>query len=150
VRCPFCAFEDTKVIDSRLVGEGDSVRRRRECSVCHERVTTYETIEMLLPRVIKRDHSRQSFNEQKLRYGFVKALEKCAVSSDAIEGAIQRIKRRLQACGEREISTQQLGEWVMDELRDLDSVAFIRFASVYHRFQDLRAFIEEIERLEGE
>jgi transcriptional repressor NrdR len=150
MRCPFCCVDDTRVIDSRLVAEGDTVRRRRECIDCHERFTTYENAEMALPRLIKSDDSRQNFDEQKLRLGFTKALEKCPVSSEQIEGSLQRIKRRLRSIGEREVSTKLLGQWVMEELKLLDDVAFVRFASVYRRFQDVNAFREEIDRLEKE
>jgi len=149
MRCPFCSVDDTKVVDSRLGGDGNSVRRRRECIECHERFTTYETVEMTLPRLIKQDNSRQAFDEHKLRQGLMKALEKCPVSSEQIEATIHRIKGRLRDLGEREVSTKLLGQWVMEELRQLDDVAFVRFASVYRRFQDVNAFREEIDRLQG-
>ncbi len=147
MRCPFCTTQDTKVIDSRLTGEGDQVRRRRECIDCEERFTTYETAELMLPRVIKRDDTRETFNEEKLRQGLLKALEKRPVSIEKVEEALLRIKRKLLASGEREIVSQILGEWVMDELKILDHVAYVRFASVYRRFQDVYAFEEEIEKL---
>ena len=147
MRCPCCATQDTKVIDSRLSGEGDQVRRRRECIDCQERFTTYETAELMLPRVIKRDDTRETFNEEKLRKGLLKALEKRPVSIEKVEEALLRIKRKLLGFGEREISSQVLGEWVMDELRMLDQVAYVRFASVYRRFQDVYAFEQEIEKL---
>ncbi len=150
MRCPFCGADDTKVIDSRLAGEGSMVRRRRECQECSERFTTFETAELVLPRVIKRDGVCEPFDEEKLRAGMIKALERRPVALDAIEGAINRIKRRARATGEREIKSRLIGEWVMDELRTLDQVAYVRFASVYRSFQDVNAFREEIERLEKE
>lgn len=124
------------------------MRRRRECLACGERYTTYETAELSLPRLVKRDGSRDAFNEEKLRRGIMRALEKRPVTTDAVEEAISRIKRRLLASGEREIDSQMLGEWVMDELRKLDQVAYIRFASVYLSFDDIDAFRDTIERLE--
>lgn len=147
MRCPFCLTEDTKVVDSRLGGEGDQVRRRRECIQCAERFTTYETAELNMPRLVKTDHSREAFDEHKLRQGLLKALQKRPVGSDAIEDVLIRLKHRLRATGEREVKTRVLGEWVMEELRSLDEVAYVRFASVYHRFQDVNAFHEEIVRL---
>ncbi len=149
MRCPFCGAEDTKVVDSRLASEGSQVRRRRECLACSERFTTFESAELSVPRIIKRDGSRASFDEDKLRGGMMRALEKRPVASDQIEAAVQRIKQRLRASGERELQSRVLGEWVMDELRALDEVAYVRFASVYRSFQDMRAFREEIERLES-
>ncbi len=148
MQCPFCQSPDTKVIDSRLANEGAQVRRRRECLSCGERFTTYETAELSMPRLIKRDGSRESFNEQKLRRGMMYALEKRPVTTEAVEAAISRIKRRLLSTGEREVKSSRLGEWVMDELRKLDQVAYIRFASVYLSFDDIDAFRETIERLE--
>lgn len=148
--CPFCKAEDTRVIDSRLVAEGDSIRRRRECSSCKERFTTYETIELNMPRVIKSDGTRTNFNENKLRGGLCKSLEKRPVKSEDIERALHRIKHKLMAQGEREIKTIQIGEWVMDELRKLDQVAYVRFASVYRSFQDVQDFREEVDRLENQ
>lgn len=147
MRCPFCTAHDTKVIDSRLSGEGDQVRRRRECIECEERFTTYEGAELMLPRIIKRDDTRETFNEEKLRQGLLKALEKRPVSIEKVEEALLRMKRKLLASGDREIVSQLLGEWVMEELKILDHVAYVRFASVYRRFQDVHAFEEEIERL---
>ena len=148
--CPFCGAEDTKVIDSRLTSEGAQVRRRRECLSCNERFTTFEVAELVMPRIVKRDGTRDPFNEAKLRRGIVRALEKRPVATERIEDAINRIQQRMRASGEREIAARQLGEWVMDELRKLDQVAYVRFASVYRSFQDVNAFREEIERLEKE
>ncbi len=150
MRCPFCSEPDTKVIDSRLANEGDSVRRRRECVTCGERFTTFETAELVMPRIVKRDGTRVPFDEEKLRSGIMRALEKRPVTVEAIEEAIHRIMHKLRATGDREVLAGQLGEWVMDELRELDEVAYVRFASVYRSFQDVNAFREEIERLQNE
>lgn len=150
MRCPFCGEPDTKVIDSRLANEGDSVRRRRECVTCGERFTTFETAELVMPRIVKRDGTRAPFDEDKLRSGIMRALEKRPVQMEAIEQAVNRIKHNLRATGDREVNSRQLGEWVMDELRELDEVAYVRFASVYRSFQDVNAFREEIERMQSE
>ncbi|SEK71850.1 transcriptional repressor NrdR [Atopomonas hussainii] len=150
MHCPFCGANDTKVIDSRLVAEGEQVRRRRECLACQERFTTFETAELVMPRIIKQDGSRQPFDEEKLRAGLQRALEKRPVSVERLEEAIAHIKHKLRATGEREVKSLTMGEWVMDELQQLDEVAYIRFASVYKRFQDLNEFREEIERLSRE
>ena len=150
MHCPFCSEDDTKVIDSRLVAEGDAVRRRRECQSCGERFTTFETAELVMPRVIKRDGSREPFDEEKLRHGLIKALEKRPVSMDEIESALNHIKHRLRSTGEREIPSLMVGEEVMQELRELDAVAYVRFASVYRDFQDVSEFTEEIQRLSTE
>ncbi len=150
MHCPFCGAHDTKVIDSRLVAEGDQVRRRRECLACGERFTTFETAELVMPRLIKQDGSRQPFDEDKLRAGMQRALEKRPVGVERLEAAIGHIKHQLRATGEREIKSRVLGELVMAELQKLDEVAYIRFASVYRRFQDLNEFREEIERLARE
>lgn len=148
--CPFCSAQDTKVIDSRLIADGSQVRRRRECLSCNERFTTFETAELVMPRLIKRDGVRESFDEEKLRAGMLRALEKRPVGQELIEEAIHRIKIRLRASGEREVEALEVGQAVMDELQRLDEVAYIRFASVYRRFRDLNEFREEIERLENE
>ena len=147
MHCPFCNATETKVIDSRLVAEGVQVRRRRECLSCKERFTTFESAEMVMPRVVKQDGTRQPFDEDKLTRGFSKALEKRPVSIDAIEGAINNIKARLRATGERELNSIAIGEEVMAELRQLDEVAYVRFASVYRSFQDINEFKEEVERM---
>ena len=146
--CPFCADSETKVIDSRLVGEGNQVRRRRECQQCGERFTTFEKAELVLPRVIKNNGSRQPFDEDKLRSGLLRALEKRPVDLEQIEATIDRIKHRLRATGEREVPTRTVGEMVMDELRQLDDVAYVRFASVYRSFQDVNEFRKEIEAMD--
>ena len=150
MRCPFCGDDETKVIDSRLANEGDSVRRRRECLSCSERFTTFETAELALPRIVKQGGSREPFHEDKLRSGFLRALEKRPVDTEAVEEAISRIKNKLRATGDREVGSRVLGEWVMDALAKLDQVAYIRFASVYRSFEDVSAFREEIDRLENE
>ena len=150
MHCPFCSANDTKVIDSRLVAEGEQVRRRRECVACGERFTTFETAELVMPRLIKSDGSRQPFDEDKLRAGMQRALEKRPVSVERLEEAIARIKQKLRATGEREVKSLVVGELVMSELHQLDEIAYIRFASVYRRFQDLNEFREEIERLSRE
>jgi transcriptional repressor NrdR len=148
MRCPFCSAVETKVIDSRLANDGDMVRRRRECLTCSERFTTYESAELVMPRLVKRDGSRVPFDEEKLRSGFLKALEKRPVSTESVENAINKIKRSLRATGDREVSSEILGGMVMDQLRELDDVAYVRFASVYRSFDDVQAFREEIDRLE--
>ena len=145
--CPFCNADDTKVVDSRLVADGGQVRRRRECVVCSERFTTYELAELVMPRVIKTDGSREPFDEDKLRAGFQRALEKRPVSIEQIEIALSQIKHFLQVTGEREISSRFIGEEVMSQLHELDEVAYIRFASVYRSFQDLNEFQDELNRL---
>ena len=150
MHCPFCADKETKVIDSRLVAEGNQLRRRRECAQCGERFTTFETAELVLPRVIKSNGSRQPFDEDKLRSGLTRALEKRPVSLEVVESTINRIKHKLRATGEREVKTREVGEVVMEELRDLDEVAYVRFASVYRSFQDVKEFREEIERMDKE
>lgn len=150
MRCPFCAEPDTRVIDSRLAGEGDQIRRRRECMACKERFTTYEQAELAFPRIVKSDGRREAFIEEKLRAGMMRALEKRPVNMDAVEVSVEKIKRNLRETGEREIDSQKLGDWVMEQLRLLDQVAYVRFASVYRSFEDVRAFLDEIERLENE
>jgi len=137
------------VIDSRLAGEGWQVRRRRECQFCGERYTTFETAELVLPHVIKRDDRREPFDEGKLRNGIVRALEKRPVKSEDVEERIGRITHRLQTMGEREVSGRLIGDMVMEELRELDEIAYVRYASVYRSFHDITEFQEEIERLQS-
>lgn len=148
MHCPFCSEADTKVVDSRLVADGGQVRRRRECQSCHERFTTFELAELLMPRVIKQDGTREPFDEQKLRNGLHRALEKRPVSVEDIEASINGIKHFLQALGEREVESLVIGERVMEVLRNLDQVAYVRFASVYRSFQDLSEFKAEIDKLQ--
>ncbi len=150
MRCPFCATQDTRVIDSRLANEGDQVRRRRECTSCKERFTTYELAELTLPKIIKRDGARENFDEVKLRSGMLRALEKRPVKSEDIEAAVSRIKKAMTTTGEREIQARELGELVMKQLSVLDHVAFVRFASVYRSFEDVSEFTEMIETLQNQ
>jgi len=149
VHCPFCFDTDTKVIDSRLAAEGRQVRRRRECLSCGERFSTFETAELVMPRVMKRDGSREPFDQDKLRHGIVKALEKRPVNADDMEAALTRIVHKLRTLGEREIPARLIGDLVMGELRSLDEVAYVRFASVYRSFQDVTEFQEEVARLQA-
>ena len=146
--CPFCSHSETKVIDSRLVSEGNQVRRRRECQECGERFTTYESAELVLPRVIKSNGARQPFDEDKLRSGLLRALEKRPVDLEQMEAILDRIKHSLRATGEREVHTREVSELVMEELRELDDVAYVRFASVYRSFQDVSEFQKEIEAMD--
>jgi transcriptional repressor NrdR len=147
MHCPFCSHEETKVTDSRLTGDGTQIRRRRECLNCQERFTTFESAELVMPRLIKRDESREPFDESKLRNGILRALEKRPISSEAIEELIVHITHRLQMLGERELPSRFVGEMVMEELRAVDEVAYVRFASVYRSFQDVTEFQDEIRRL---
>ncbi|WDE06465.1 transcriptional regulator NrdR [Thalassomonas viridans] len=150
MHCPFCSATDTKVIDSRLVSDGHQVRRRRECLACHERFTTFESAELVMPRIIKRDGSREPFNEDKLRNGLLRSLEKRPVSVEQMELAINKLKSQLRATGERELSSEMLGNIIMEQLKKLDKVAYVRFASVYRSFEDIREFGEEIAKLGDE
>lgn len=147
MRCPFCQSDDTKVLDTRLIDDGSQVRRRRECTACGERYSTREVVDLNLPRLIKSDESREVFDEDKLRSGLLKALEKRPVKTSDIETSIQRIERKLMTQAEREVPSNKIGEWVMEELKALDEVAYIRFASVYRQFQDIEAFKKEIDKL---
>ncbi|MGL4185966.1 MAG: transcriptional regulator NrdR [Thiotrichaceae bacterium] len=150
MRCPFCGADDTRVVDSRLADEGDQVRRRRRCVACDERFTTYEIAELTMPRVIKSNDGREPFNDDKLRSGIMRALEKRPVAIDRIEAAISRIRKKILLGGEREVSSAIIGELVMDELRQLDEVAYVRFASVYRRFNDIEEFRSMIDGLESD
>ncbi len=147
--CPFCrSSADTRVVDSRPAAEGYSVRRRRECPQCQARFTTFETVEVALPVVVKRDGRREPFDLTKLQNGLSRALEKRPIPTVAVDKALNDILQRVREVTEREINASMLGEWVMTVLRDLDQVAYVRFASVYLSFQDLNAFRQEIARLE--
>ncbi len=148
MHCPFCSHEETKVIDSRLAGDGRQIRRRRQCLDCNERFTTFESAELVMPRLVKNDMSRQPFDESKLRSSMVRALEKRLVPSDELEQAVGRLIHRLRTMGEREVPSRLVGDLVMEELRALDEIAYVRFASVYRRFQDVTEFEEEIKRLQ--
>ena len=148
--CPFCHETDTRVVDSRLVAEGEQVRRRRECFVCHERFTTFEIAELIMPLIIKRDGRRKPFNIENLRAGMLRALEKRPVSVDALEDALATIMQKIRQHGEREIESHQIGEWVMEQLYRMDHVAYVRFASVYKRFKDVSEFRQTIDRMNDE
>lgn len=145
--CPFCHANDTKVIDSRLIAEGAQVRRRRQCLLCKERFTTFESAELVMPMVIKRDGSRELFQIDNLRAGMLRALEKRPVGADALEESVVIIMQKIRRSGEREIASSLIGEWVMEQLYRLDRVAYVRFASVYKRFEDVSEFAEEIDKL---
>ncbi|HUW53393.1 MAG TPA: transcriptional regulator NrdR [Rhodanobacter sp.] len=148
MHCPFCQHEDTRVIDSRLTEDGSTVRRRRECPQCGERFNTYETAELKLPTIVKSGERREVFDERKLRVSFERALQKRPVPSRDVDGSVRAIVNDLRKSGEREVSSRQVGELVMRELKKLDQVAYVRFASVYRKFEDMQAFREEIEKLE--
>jgi transcriptional repressor NrdR len=147
VYCPFCGHIETKVTDSRLAGEGRQIRRRRECLACGERFTTFETAELVMPMVVKGDRTREPFDEAKLRSGMEKALEKRPVPRAQVDEALSRIAHKVRGLGDREVPARAIGELVMEELRQLDEVAFVRFASVYRHFEDVEAFHEEIRKL---
>jgi transcriptional repressor NrdR len=148
MQCPFCKEVDTRVVDSRIAEDGSQVRRRRECPSCGARFTTFERAHLPIPAIRKQDGKVEAFDEEKLTRGMQRALYKRAVSDEAVRHAVENIIRKLRATGERDVPAMQVGEWVMEELRELDHVAFVRFASVYRSFEDVQAFREEIERLE--
>ncbi|MEI7681458.1 MAG: transcriptional regulator NrdR [Betaproteobacteria bacterium] len=147
MHCPFCKDENTQVIDSRVSEPGDSIRRRRRCPACNKRFTTYETVELRLPQVVKQDGSRTEFDQQKLRTGFMRALHKRPVPTPLVDEAILAITQELLALGERELPSRRVGEMVMKELYKLDDVAYIRFASVYKSFQDIDDFQDAIKEV---
>ncbi len=146
--CPFCSHGETKVIDSRLAGDGRQIRRRRQCMDCNERFTTFESAELVMPRLVKSDGRREPFDEEKVRNSMRRALEKRPVPSDEFEAALARLVHKLRTMGEREVPSRLVGEMVMEELRELDEVAYVRFASVYRSFQDVTEFQEEIRKLQ--
>ena len=148
MHCPFCQHTDTRVIDSRVSEDGATIRRRRECEACGERFNTFETAEIKLPAVIKSDGRRDTFDARKLRAGFDRALQKRPVSEEQIEAAVRAVIHAIRMSGEREIASRRIGEFVMNELRKLDHVGYVRFASVYRSFEDVADFREEIEKLE--
>lgn len=148
--CPFCNAQDTKVIDSRLVSDGAQVRRRRECLECHERFTSFETAELIMPSIVKRDGRREPFNLDNLRSGMLRALEKRPVSVDSLEAAMISITQEIRRRGEREVDSQLIGELVMKELYSLDHVAYVRFASVYKRFKDVSDFRQTIDQMKDD
>lgn len=150
MHCPFCHADDTRVIDTRLVAGGEQVRRRRECQSCSERFTTYESAELLMPRVIKSNGAREPFDEGKLRSGLVRALEKRPVALEEVETLVNRIQHDLRATGERELPSRTIGEAVMERLKKVDQVAYVRFASVYRDFQDISQFQDEVAKLKTE
>ena len=150
MKCPFCQHEDTQVLDTRVSEEGDSIRRRRRCTSCDKRFTTKERIELSMPIIVKKNGSRTEFSSAKLRGSLMLALRKRPVSAEAIDTAVASIEEKLLTSGQREVETGYVGELVMQELQRLDTVAYIRFASVYRRFQDLNEFREEIDRLARE
>lgn len=140
MKCPFCSATDTQVVDSRVSEEGDSIRRRRRCAACDKRFTTYETVELRMPSLVKTNGNREEFQESKLRIGFTRALHKRPVPTEYVDAAIERIRQKLLSLGEREVPSRRVGEMVMKELYKLDKVAYIRFASVYKDFQDVDDF----------
>ncbi|WP_028079258.1 transcriptional regulator NrdR [Solimonas soli] len=148
MQCPFCKAPDTRVVDSRLAEDGTQVRRRRECEKCGGRFTTFEKAQLSVPHVIKRSGDPEPFREDKLRQGIEHAIYKRPVTPEMVDHAVESVVRKMRATGEREVPSRQVGEWVMEELRDLDHVAYVRFASVYRAFEDVNAFHEEIERLQ--
>jgi transcriptional repressor NrdR len=149
MKCPFCGSADTQVIDSRVSEAGDSIRRRRRCAACQKRFTTYETVELRLPQVVKTNGNRADFSVDKIRVGFARALHKRPVPTEYVDQAIDRIVAKVLAKGEREIAAREIGEMVMDELYKLDKVAYIRFASVYRSFQDVSDFRDALREVEA-
>ena len=147
MHCPFCKAEDTRVVDSRMAEDGAQVRRRRECEKCGARFTTFEKAQLSMPLILKRDGNPEPFDEDKLHKGLERALYKRPVAPEAVDHAVENIAKKLRSSSERQVPTARLGEWVMEELRDLDQVAYVRFASIYRQFQDANAFREEVERL---
>lgn len=147
MKCPFCGFEESKVVDSRPTDDGERIRRRRECTNCQKRFTTYEIIESLPLIVIKKDKSRQTFDRQKLLNGMLRACEKRPVSIEVLEKAVDSIEASLQNSLDREITSKKIGELAMDKLKDIDEVAYVRFASVYRQFRDINTFMDELEKL---
>ncbi len=149
MKCPFCNYEESKVIDSRPTDEGQRIRRRRECLECGKRFTTYEIIESLPIIVIKKDKSRESFNRDKLMTGLLRACEKRPVSIDQLDNMIDEIETIIQNSLDREVSSEKIGELVMDKLKAIDEVAYVRFASVYRQFKDINTFMNELNKLLG-
>jgi transcriptional repressor NrdR len=147
MKCPFCGYEESKVIDSRPTDEGEKIRRRRECISCANRFTTYEIIESVPIMIIKKDKSRESFNREKLLKGMVRACEKRPVPIDTLEKIVDEIESEIQNSLDREITSVKIGELVMDKLKDVDEVAYVRFASVYRQFKDINTFMSELEKL---
>ena len=148
MKCPFCGNADTQVIDSRVNEAGDTIRRRRRCTACDKRFTTFETAELRLPQIVKSNGMREEFDEDKLREGFRRALHKRPVSTELVDQAIDHIRQKLLAMGERELPAREVGELVMNELKKLDKVAYIRFASVYRSFQDVNDFRDALQEVD--
>ena len=148
MKCPFCGNADTQVVDSRVNEPGDTIRRRRRCAACDKRFTTFETAELRLPQIVKSNGMREEFSAEKLREGFRRALHKRPVSTELVEQAIDHIRQKLLAMGERELPAREVGELVMNELKKLDKVAYIRFASVYRSFQDVNDFRDVLQEIE--
>ncbi len=149
MKCPFCGVDDTQVIDSRVNDEGDSIRRRRRCGACDKRFTTYETAELHLPQVVKQNGTREEFNREKLRLSFTRALHKRPVPTEYVDNALNHITQKILSLGEREVPARDLGEMVMHELKMMDKVAYIRFASVYRSFSDVDDFSDVIRDLDS-
>ena len=148
MKCPFCQNEDTQVLDTRISEEGDSIRRRRRCNFCEKRFTTYERVELAMPVIVKKNGSRTDFEQAKLRASMMLALRKRPVTSESIDGALDRIEEKLVQLGEREVASDRIGELVMRELKKLDKIAYIRFASVYRNFEDVDAFSDVIREVQ--
>ncbi|HYJ19827.1 MAG TPA: transcriptional regulator NrdR [Burkholderiales bacterium] len=148
MKCPFCSHADTQVVDSRASEEGDSIRRRRRCLSCDKRFTTYETVELRMPAIVKSSGDREEFEKDKLRVGFTRALHKRPVKADLMDEAVERIQQKLLAMGQREVDSRKIGELVMRELYKLDKVAYIRFASVYRDFQDVEDFRDAVKEVQ--
>lgn len=147
MKCPFCNHPESKVIDSRLSGEGDIIRRRRECETCQKRFTTYERVEEVLPMVVKKDGRRETFDRLKIIQGLKKAAEKRPISTETIEHLVDDIERELQESGEKELPSQTIGQMIMERLHKIDAVAYVRFASVYRSFKDVNEFMDELQGL---
>ncbi len=147
MKCPYCAYQESKVVDSRHSDDGTSIRRRRECLSCNRRFTTYETVESLPIIVVKRDNSRQSFDRNKIMNGMIRACEKRPVTTQDLESAVQDIESIIQNSLEREVTTEYIGELVMERLKALDEVAYVRFASVYRQFKDIHSFMQELNKI---
>lgn len=150
MKCPYCGCEESKVVDSRPTDEGERIRRRRECFQCTKRFTTYEMIETTPLMVVKRDNSREPFNREKLTNGILRACEKRPVSLDEVDSIVSQVEARIQSTLDREVSSRQIGEYTMDVLKNVDEVAYVRFASVYRQFKDIHTFMEELNRLIAE
>ena len=147
MKCPYCAYQESKVVDSRHSDDGTSIRRRRECLSCNRRFTTYETVESLPIIVVKRDNSRQSFDRNKIMNGMIRACEKRPVTTQDLESAVQDIESIIQNSLEREVTTEYIGELVMERLKALDEVAYVRFASVYRQFKDIHSLMQELNKI---